>query len=103
MQVDVFPLLYVLGGVGRGAVAFTVASRQLLVDVSLDEEFKAVVALREQILQVPGPWLGMLKHTITSETSLPSHDTSVQTGEHDKRPFHTFMDVRSMSFFPGQH
>lgn len=44
-------------------VNLTIVCFQLPADVTLNKMFKAVIALSEQILQVPTPWLGVLKHT----------------------------------------
>lgn len=46
-------------------VNLTIVCFQLPADVTLNKMFKAVIALSEQILQVPIPWLGVLKHTHT--------------------------------------
>lgn len=64
MQVVVCPLRWVehLPLLCEQAVALPVACCQPPADVALTKLFKAVVALIEQILQVPAPWLGMLKH-----------------------------------------
>lgn len=46
-------------------VNLTIVCFQLPADVTLNKILKAVIALSEQILQVPIPWLGVLKHTHT--------------------------------------
>lgn len=48
-------------------VNLTIVCFQLPADVTLNKMFKAVIALSEQILQVPIPWLGVLKHTHTQK------------------------------------
>lgn len=53
-RVQLLPLL---------CVNLTIVCFQLPADVTLNKMFKAVIALSEQILQVPTPWLGVLKHT----------------------------------------
>ena len=59
----------------RQAFVLLVVCCRLLADVALKKQFEAVVALSEQILQVPDPWLWMLKHTQTETvSSLTSKD-----------------------------
>lgn len=108
-------------------VNLTIVCFQLPADVTLNKMFKAVIALSEQILQVPIPWLGVLKHThrnmsgqiadiwrfVWSKMSLLIYETwlmniklhlnfIINAGKW-KGTSHTFMELRSMSFFPGQH
>lgn len=106
------------------AVTPPVACCQLPADVALNKLFKAVITLGEQILQVPAPWLGMLKHTgrntpshikrhlkisiwikaiSQTQTQIKLHVKSVMNAGMKRRPLCTFMELRSMSFVPGQH
>lgn len=77
MQVVAFPLprLEHLPLLRGQAVVLPIVRCQLPADVALNKLFKAVITLSEQILQVPAPWLGILKrtdgetHPVTSQTS----------------------------------
>lgn len=74
MQVVAFPLhrLEHLPLLRGQAVVLPIVRCQLPADVALNKLFKAVITLSEQILQVPAPWLGILKRT----------DRETQTGKH---------------------
>lgn len=56
----------------RQAFVLLVVCWWLLADVALKKQFEAVVALSEQILQVPDPWLWILKRTQTETVSSPT-------------------------------
>lgn len=106
----------------RQAFVLLVVCWWLLADVALKKQFEAVVALSEQILQVPDPWLWILKRTQTetvssltskdfcdqsnlsqSETWLTHIKLQVNSVTKAEETHRTFMELRSMSFLSGQH
>lgn len=82
------------------AVVLPVAGCQLPADVALNKLFKAVITLTEQILQVPAPRLGLLKHTqrksVTFETSEGFYDQSDLFLISELRLMHIKLHVKSI-------